>query len=588
MNLKWSLKELYPSFDSKKFRRDFRRLKDNIDRLILWAKDNLKDKDNAIIKAEEFIRSLSDIYSLLDLLSNFAELTLSVEAKNNQAVEIIESLEKYETELTIPYVQFQKWIASLEDLETIISSSELLNEHRYFITSLVEKSKYLLSKDEELLISKLENTGSKAWEKLYNLLTSTLMVEINLEGEDKELPLSIVRNLAYDSDAKIRKRAYQAELSAYEKIDDSIAATLNGIKGEVLTVSEMRGYKAPLDQTLINSQMSQETLDAMLKAIRKSLPIFHCYYRKKGELLGHKRGLPFYDLFAPIADLDMTFTYEEAQNFIINNFRNFSGELADYAQNAFENRWIDAKPRSGKRGGAFCSNIHPIRESRILANFTGSLSDVLTLAHELGHGYHGHCLKDESIINSDYPMPLAETASIFCETIVKDAALKTAKDQEALAILETSISDAGQVIVDIYSRFLFESEVFRARKDSSLSVDKLKELMLKAQRKAYGRGLDANYLHPYMWLCKPHYYSAELNFYNFPYAFGLLFAKGIYNKYLKSGQEFVAEYNKFLTATAKNDITTVADLIEIDVNSVSFWRSSLEFVERDIEKFLKL
>ncbi|TDX48365.1 M3 family oligoendopeptidase [Orenia marismortui] len=588
MNLKWSLKELYPSFDSKKFRRDFRRLKDNIDRLILWAKDNLKGKDNAIIKAEEFIKSLSDIYSILDLLSNFAELTLSVEAKNNQAVEIIESLEKYETELTIPYVQFQKWIASFEDLETIISSSELLSEHKYFITNLVEKSKYLLSRDEELLISKLENTGSKAWEKLYNLLTSTLMVEINLAGEDKELPLSIVRNLAYDSDAKIRKRAYQAELSAYEKIDDSIAATLNGIKGEVLTVSKIRGYKAPLEQTLINSQMSQETLDAMFKAIRKSLPIFHCYYRKKGELLGHKRGLPFYDLFAPIADLDMTFTYEEAQNFIINNFRNFSDELANYAQNAFENRWIDAKPRSGKRGGAFCSNIHPIRESRILANFTGSLSDVLTLAHELGHGYHGHCLKDESILNSDYPMPLAETASIFCETIVKDAALKTAKDQEALAILEASISDAGQVIVDIYSRFLFESEVFRARKDSSLSVDKLKELMLKAQRKAYGRGLDANYLHPYMWLCKPHYYSAELNFYNFPYAFGLLFAKGVYNKYLKSGKEFVAEYNKFLTATAQNDITTVADLIEIDVNSVSFWRSSLEFVERDIEKFLKL
>ena len=295
--------------------------------------------------------------------------------------------------------------------------------------------------------------------------------------------MPVVRNIAHSKDAALRKKAYEAELEAYRKIEESSAAALNGIKGEVLTTSELRGYASPLEETLINSRMDEETLNAMLDAIREYLPVFRKYYRKKAELLGHKNGLPFYDLFAPVGNMDRTYSYEEARDYIVKNFRSFSDKLADFAENAFNNRWIDAEPREGKRGGAFCSNIHPIKESRILANFNGSFSNLVTLAHELGHAYHGHCLKDESILNSRYPMPIAETASIFCETIVMNAALEEAKDYEELSLLESSIQDAGQVIVDIYSRFLFESEVFEKRKKHSLSVKELKELMIEAQKR---------------------------------------------------------------------------------------------------------
>lgn len=349
------------------------------------------------------------------------------------------------------------------------------------------------------MIARMSNTGSKAWAKLQNLLISTLLVDIEVDGNDEKLPLPVVRNMAYASEAAQRKKAYEAEQNAYRKIEESSAACLNGIKGEVLTVSKMRGYASPLEEAVIKSEIEQETLDVMLDAIKKSLPDFRRYYRKKAEILGHKNGLPFCDLFAPVGKSDLKFTYEEAQDYIVENFRTFSDRLAQFADNAFKNRWIDAEQREGKRGGAFCFNIFAVGESRILTNFSGSFNSVTTLAHELGHGYHGHCLKDESILNCNYTMPIAETASIFCETIITDAALMEATPAQAFAILETSISDAGQMIVDIYSRFLFENALFEVRKDHALSVDELIKLIIQAQKEAYGNGLDHNCLHPYMY-----------------------------------------------------------------------------------------
>src|SRR6056297_3633929 len=263
----------------------------------------------------------------------------------------------------------------------------------------------------------------------------------------------------------------------------------------------------------------------------------------------------------------MEFSYQEARDFIIANIKEFSPDMADLYLTAFEDNWIDAEPREGKRGGAFCYNLHPVKESRIMSNFTGSFSDVTTLAHELGHAYHGHNLEEESILNSDYPMPLAETASILSETIVTQAALEKADEEQTFAILERNITSAGQVIVDIYSRFNFEKNLFENRKNSSLSVDELKKLMLDAQKKAYGDALDQDFLHPYMWLNKPHYYSAGNNYYNFPYAFGLLFGLGVYALSKKSDDDFMVKYNNLLKATGKNKIKEVAKMVDIDVQS---------------------
>lgn len=586
MEMRWSLKELYPSFEDEKFLKDMDKCSDFIKKFGEWVEESLESSEEPASILEKYIGSLGKFTDDFQILYAFAQLTLSVDTKNLKALQCVEQLEKLMAGLAEPMAKFEKWLGKIKNLDTVINSSDTLKEHTFFLKDAAEKSKYLLSDKEEAVIAKMKNTGSDAWSKLQERVTSNLLVEINLEGEEKKLPLSVIRNMAYEKDAFKRKKAYEAEIKAYSKIEDISAACLNGIKGEVITVSSMRGYKSPLEKTLISSRMDAETLSSMLEAIEESLPVFHKYFRKKAEMLGHPNGLPFYDLFAPVGELDMKFTYEEAKEFIIKNFGTFSKSLAEYARKAFDNRWIDAEPREGKVGGAFCENIHGIRESRIMSNFSNSFSDVVTLSHELGHGYHGECLKNESALNSDYPMPIAETASTFCETIVKKAAVKSATTAEALTILESEISDCSQVIVDIYSRFLFESEVFKRREKGSIPSEELKDIMLGAQKKAYGNGLDENYLHPYMWICKPHYYYADSNYYNFPYAFGLLFAKGLYAEYLKKGEAFVGEYDSLLKATGKNSIYDITAMVGINVHSKDFWRSSLKIIENDINKFI--
>lgn len=586
--MEWSLKELYQSFEDQSYLNDLERIKELASALESWTQENLTTTDFLESKLEYYLKANEEANSLVTKTMAFASLTSAVDAKNEQALYYLNQVRELSNAFVKPAVQFQMFLKGIEDLEAVIDANSSLHDYRFHLLETRKKAKYLLSEKEEILVSKLTMTGSTAWSNLQDQVSSTLMIDVNLDGEVKSLPFPAARNLAYSPDAATRKNGYEAELNAYPKIEESSAAALNGIKGEVLTLSKWRGYNNPLEETLIKSRMDKKTLDAMLQAMQEALPSFHKFYQHKAKLLGHDGGLPFYDLFAPIGETTTQYTYEEAMDFVIKQFRTFSDELADFTQYAYDHDWLDVTPRPGKRGGAFCSNLHPIKQSRVLSNFDGSFSNLTTLAHELGHAYHGQQLKDESILNSRYPMPLAETASIFCETIVVNAALKQASVEEKIAILESSISDAGQVIVDIYSRFLFESSLFDTRAAGVVSVNQLKQLMIDAQKKAYGSGLDHQVLHPYMWLNKPHYYSAGLNFYNFPYAFGLLFAKGLYAQYKIKEEGFVAKYNALLQATGKNDIKEVAAMVDVDVNDPDFFRQSLALIQADIEQFIEL
>lgn len=584
MDLNWSLSEIYKSFKDEEFINDILKLDKCIEDIKNFGTTFFERRDSNIKKIEEYIKKRSKFEKLSNKLEIFINLSLSVNTKDKEALKYSDILEKKLTEVVETFAKIEKWISSLENLSYIINQSSILKEHEFFLFEIVEKGRYILSEKEENIISNMKNTGSSAWAKLKDNLVSNLMVDIN----GKEEPLTVVLNMAYDKDEKVRKSAYEAEIKSYKKVEEGVAAALNGIKGEVITISNIRGYKSPLQMTLLDSRMDEESLNAMLSAMKESLPVFRKYLRRKGELLGHKNGLPFYDLYAPIVDCEMKFSYEEAGDFVEKNFRSFSESLGNYARKAINNRWIDVMPKEGKVGGAFCENIHSIDESRFLLNFGGSFSDVVTMAHELGHGFHGECLKNEKILNFDYPMPIAETASTFCETIIKTAAIKNANKKEALAILETEICDDTQVIVDIYSRFLFEKNLFEKRKECALSVEEIKNLMLAAQKEAYGDGLDQNFLHPYMWLWKPHYYDADYNFYNYPYAFGLLFSKGLYAEYLKRGDSFIKDYEKLLSITGKNKLEDVAKVMGINIHNIEFWRSSLKLIEENIEKFIEI
>ena len=588
MSLNWSLKELYPSFNSKEFKEDIDRLANKINEINVWAEEAIKNNESLLEKLEEYIKKYSKLNNLINKIGAFIQLSISVNAKNAEALKYSDIFEKKLTNIVEASTKLERYISNIEDIDSIIESSELLKAHEFVLKSVKEQSKYLLSDREENIIANMKNTGSNAWSKLKDNLISSLMVEVEENDEIKEYPLTVVLNMAEDKSQEVRKRAYEAEIASYKKVEEGVAAALNGIKGEVITICDFRGYKSPLEKTLLDSRMDEESLNAMLDAMKESLPVFRKYLRRKAEMLGHKNGLPFYDLYAPVSNADMKFTYEEGAKFVVKNFRTFSDNLANFAQKAIDNSWIDVEPREGKVGGAFCAGLHFIGESRVLLNYGGSFGDVVTMAHELGHGFHGECLKNEATLNSEYPMPIAETASTFCETIIKKAAIKEANEEEALAILEAEICDCTQVIVDIYSRFLFEKSVFEARKESALSVEQIKTLMLEAQRESYGDGLDPEYLHPYMWAWKPHYYDADYNYYNFPYAFGLLFAKGLYAEYMKKGEDFTSEYEKLLSITGKKKIADVTKEVGIDIHNKEFWKNSLKTIEEDIEKFIEL
>ena len=580
MEMLWNLDKLYKSFEDEKLEKDIvetgRRLKE-LDEKITSA---IESNDHSMKVLEWFIDKSNELGDLISNVYIYANLNYSVDTNNMKALKVMERVEKYLPSLAVLDVKFTKWLKSLEKIEYV----GVIEDHRFSIEERLKQAKHMLDDKSEMLIATLRNTGSGAWEKLQDTMVSSLSVEF----DGKKLPLPAVRNMAYDKSPEVRKKAYEAELAAYPAIEKSSAASLNAIKGEVIEMTRLRGYESPLEMTLFTSRMDRETLDVMIKAMKEFLPDFRRYLRKKARMLGYEGGLPFYDLFAPIGGVDKEYSFEDARNFIVKNFSSFSSVLGNYAANAFDSNWIDAKIREGKVGGAFCANVHGIKESRIMSNFTGVFSDVTTLAHELGHGYHGHCLKDATSTNSDYPMPLAETASIFCESIVMNAALKDANHEESIAILEHSLLEATQVIVDILSRYIFETELFEKRKEGSLSTHEMKDAMVRAQKEAYGDGLDENALHPYMWACKTHYYSAQMNFYNFPYAFGLLFAKGLYAMYVEEGDSFIEKYDNLLYETGRNDIRGVLATIGVDSGDIDFWRKSLEIIKEDIDKFCSL
>jgi oligoendopeptidase F len=321
----------------------------------------------------------------------------------------------------------------------------------------------------------------------------------------------------------------------------------------------------------------------MLAAARESFPDFRRYLRAKARMLGLEK-LAWYDLGAPVGKEMQIWDFEKARDFIVARFGDYSQRLSNFAARAFRENWIDAEPRAGKVNRAYCI---PLRcdESRIFVNFQPSFTGVSTLAHELGHGYHNLNLVNRTPLQKETPLTLAETASIFCETIITHAALARADREEQMTILEASLQRSCQAVVDISSRFLFENRVFERRKQRELSVDEFNELMLEAEMETYGDGLDEHLLHPYMWAMKPHYYSSHLSFYNYPYLFGLLFGLGLYARYQQDAESFKTGYDDLLSSTGLFDAATLAARFGIDVRSATFWRSSLDMVRKNIDLF---
>jgi pepF/M3 family oligoendopeptidase len=536
------------------------------------AFDEVVTRFNAVLETRWTLSAYINAFVATDSRDTVAQAKLS--ESQQQGVR----LSKLGTRLTA-------WIGSL-DVGALIERSGVAREHAFMLEKAKVRAEHLMSPAEEELTAELSLSGGSAWSKLHNNVTSQLMVSIELDGKQQELPMPAIRNLAYEADRDVRRRAYEAELATWERAALPLAAALNSLKGEVNTVSKRRGWESALDAALFDSNIDRQTLDAMMEAARDAFPDFRRYLRAKAKAIGVEK-MSWYDIFAPVGEENKVWEYEEATQFIIEQFGAYSSKMSDFAARAFREQWVDAEPRPGKRDGAFCMALRK-DESRVFANYKTAFGGVSTLAHELGHGYHNLVKAQRTMLQKSTPMTLAETASIFCETIVRQAALKDANEQEQLAILEASLQGSCQVVVDISSRFLFEKGAFEGRRQRELSIEELNGLMLDAQKETYGDGLDQTLLHPYMWAVKPHYYRTDLSFYNYPYMFGLLFGLGLYARYLEDPEGFKAGYDDLLSSTGLADAATLAARFGIDIRTPDFWRASLNIIREDINRFIRI
>ena len=588
----WDLAPVYPGLESPAFKADFEAtleavaaLADQFDAggIALHAQPWAVTEETVAI-FEDALETFNRIRTRLHTLYAYVTCHIATDSRNETAQARMSELQQAFVGFAKLQTRFTAWIGSLEDLSALIDASPVARDHAYALHKATVQADHLMSPEEEALAADLHLTGSVAWTRLYNDVTSQITVTLEQHGESRTLPMTAVRNLAFHADREVRRAAYEAELAAWEEHAVPIAAALNSVKGQMLTLSEKRGWDSPLDVALFNNNIDRQTLSAMMEAARAFFPELRRYLKAKARALSLPE-LAWYDLFAPVVQSKRAWHFDETRAFITRQFGTYTDALAGLAQRAFSEQWIDAEPRDGKRGGAFCMWIRQ-DESRILSNYQPSYGGLSTLAHELGHAYHNLRRAGCTYIQRDTPMTLAETASTFCETIVREAALQQADVQEQLLILEASLQHDLQVTIDIASRVLFEQGVFEKRKARELAASEFCQLMLEAQRETYGDGLDQTQMHPYMWAVKPHYYGST--FYNFPYMFGHLFSLGLYARYQDSPDGFKAEYDTLLSQTGMADAATLAQRFEIDVRTPAFWASSLALIQRDIDRFVAL
>ena len=583
MNKEWDLSPLYTGFHDPAYLRDLEALKAAVEEIrTIPGLQGAMEPTDYLVKALGLEEKVTELGGKM---AAYAALRSAANARDGEAVSALGHLRQLFSQCSAPTASLQSYIGRLENLEDLIASHPFLGQYAYLLRMRKADAAYTLEDRVEEVLAKMDLSGGSAWSNLQEYLTSTVTAQYRGEAVN----LSTVRNLAYDKDPAVRKDAYDAEIACYDKIKDSVAFALNNLKTQVNTECDLRKGGSPLEMTLRQSRMEKSTLDAMITAIEEYLPVFWKYLKAKAKALGYEGGLKWWDLFAPMGENTATYTVEEARTYLIDHFRTFAPDMADMIARAFDEGWIDFYPRDGKRGGAFCYNLASIGQSRVLTNFDGAFGDIVTLAHELGHAYHGQQIEDHAPLNLDYSMPVAETASTFNETVIMNAALAETGDPKVkMGLLESQLQDTTQIMCDIMSRYWFETAVFEQSREGFLFPDTLCKLMHEAQLRGYGDGVDPDTLHPYMWVCKSHYYSSHLSFYNFPYAFGGLFAAGLYAQYLREGEAFLPKYRALLKATTVSTVEEVAKMADIDLSDVNFWRSSLEIFKARVEDFIAL
>lgn len=578
----WSLDALYKGYDDENFLKDVEILSACKEKMSTFCKEVTQLEEGvALHKAITLLEEESDYSYRLHL---YTILRQSVDTSDQETLGWLNKINNMISDLSSYRAIIKSFISRIENIDTYINDDEKLQDYTFYLHSLQKKASHALSDQEEGLLSKLNQTSKQAFSDMYYHLSA----KANVDCMGKNMTLTQVKNLCHDTDTTVRKAAFLSEMKCYESIKEPLAFAVNNIKRQQMMEAKLRGYQDPLEKMLEDSSMKRETLEAMYGAVDRYLPKFHEYLRTKASMLGYDNGLPWYDIYATIGKGDMTFTMEDCEAYILKHFKNFSDDLYGMCKTAMEDHWIDYPSHAGKQSGAFCENLAWIKQSRIITNYADTLSDVITVAHELGHAYHGMMVEDHRPLNREYCMPLAETASTFNENIMYNALIHDANDQNKLFLIDTQLAALCQNICDIYTRYTFEKSIFDVCEDQFLFAQDLQDLMIKAEKKCFGNGMDHDWLHPYRWITKVHYYIPDIAYYNFPYTFGALFSRGLYAMYEQEGEAFLPKYRALLKASTTNTVEDCATVAGIDLTKPEFWEASLTSITKQMDEFLAL
>ncbi|MDR2157385.1 MAG: M3 family metallopeptidase [Clostridiales Family XIII bacterium] len=585
----WDLSVLYDSFDDPRFTRDLNAAEELSRRL-----SDFPAKER--VPTPKFLEDIQAFCSLAGDVSAFVRLTLMVEYDHAEANRCLMRIENLRTDRERILADLFRMLGA-EDFDALHAE---WRPYLPYIRDCRMMTAHMLPKELERTVQKMQQNGSFAWQELRNRIDATAREPLTsadaLDALDEDpetpigdaLPLSKLRALANHPSQRIRKKAYEAETRCCEKHALPMAACFNAVKGEGLLTASLRGFDTVLDQMLFYNRMDRETLDAMMDAVRRRLPLFEAYLSKRARRAGWADGLPYHELCAPPDDDRTQYGPGEARALLTEVFADFHPEMGDLFRTAFADHWIDFPAETGKIGGALCCDLPDKGCSRILLNYSASYSGMRTIAHELGHAFHGLQLDGMPLAFRDAPTSLCETAAIFNETVLQKSMLRSSRRDARRAILHIGLTGATQGIVDIFSRFLFEDAAIRIRETRAPDAKELCALMKDAQTTAYGKGLNADLSHPFMWMCKPHYYIPDFHYYNFPYIFGFLFANGLYATYEREPSGFMKRYKQFLAESCAGNIYEHAMRIGMDLHDDAYWNATFEPIQNDFEAFMAL
>lgn len=583
----WNLETIYPRLDSVEFEQDVK----SLDTFVSSIRNKLEDTSGQKGSFSDWLVSLLDDYQTAldttETLYAYVSALLTVDTNDEAAMRGLNRVEEAALAIKAIHVQVINTLATYrKEIETAITTDERIAPFKFVLDELLTEQEHTMSEAEEDLAADLNRSGTDAWGRLQEAVSSNVDALWDEESGTRKTVIQL-RSLAFDADRAVRKKAFEKELEIWKQHEVAFAYAINGVKGTTICLDKRRGYTDPLQRATMQARIGDAVLEALIGSIEKNLPIFRRYLKAKAHALGLPK-LAFFDLFAPMGEMDKRYSYEEAKQFIIENFSNFHPPVGEFARMAFDREWIDSEPRSGKVGGAYCTSFPLRKETRILANFDHTFDGVSTIAHELGHSYHDYVTRDLPALLRHYPMTLAETASIFSQFVVLQGALEKAGGDERIALVEMFLQDATQTCVDILSRFYFERDLFAERRDGDVMANRLNAIMLNAQKSSYGDALDEDALHPYMWAVKGHYYSSELSFYNFPYAFGQLFGLGVYQLSQSDPENFGTRYDALLAHTGRDSAEVVAATVGCDITTQAFWQQSIDVIATYVDEFCEL